>query len=193
MKVLIACEESQEICKAFRALGHEAYSCDIQDCSGGHPEWHIKKDVRQVIKKQWDMMIGHPVCTFMCRHRSRWNHRDDTQEGQEKGKNLFMDLWQSYIPLIALENPVPLKGMLPPYTQIIQPWQFGHDYSKKTCLWLKGLPKLIPTKIVDITYYTTPKGRRFTYGWYMTPRNSKARSKTFLGIAEAMADQWGNL
>ena len=107
---------------------------------------------------------------------------------------MFMDLWNANIPLIALENPVPLKGVgLPPYTQIIQPWQFGHDYSKKTCLWLKGLPKLTPTKVVQITYYTTPKGRRFTAGWYATPRNSKARSKTFPGIAKAMAEQWGTI
>ena len=114
------------------------------------------------------------------------------KNGQANGISLFLDLLNANIPRIAIENPVPLKCVgLPKYTQIIQPWQFGHDYSKKTCLWLKNIPKLVPTKIVDITYYTTPKGRRFTYGWYMTPRNSKARSKTFQGIANAMAEQWG--
>ena len=192
MKILIACEESQVVCKAFRARGHEAYSCDVQECSGGRPEWHIQGDVRLLLNERWDMMIAHPPCTYICRHRSRWNTETDIPDIQ-KGQSFFNELWLSNIPKICVENPVPSKvsGLYQSYTQIIQPWQFGHDYSKKTCLWLKNLTELRPTKIVKITYVTTENGRRFTAGWYRTPRNSKARSKTFPGIADAMAELWG--
>lgn len=190
MKVLIGCEESQEVCKAFRALGHEAYSCDILPCSGGHPEWHLQMDVfRGLELKKWDLVIAHPPCTFICRHRSRWR---EIKGAAQDGKKFFMRILNYNVPKICVENPVPLlKWNLPKYTQIIQPYQFGHDYSKKTCLWLKGLPDLKPTKHVKLTYIITPNGRRFTKGWYQTPRNSKARSKTFPGIAKAMAEQWG--
>jgi hypothetical protein len=190
MKVLVACEESQEVCKAFRERGHEAFSCDLLPCSGGHPEWHIQGDaLKEAYNGKYDLMIAHPPCTFICRHRSRW---EEKSKASQEGKQFFLDMLNAPIDKICVENPVPLKKWgLPPYIQIIQPWQFGHDYSKKTCLWLKNLPKLEPTEIVQVSYYITPNGRRFTKGWYFTPRNSKARSKTFPGIARAMAAQWG--
>ena len=190
MRVLVACEFTQIVCKAFRERGHEAYSCDILPTEG-NPDWHIQGDVLEILDDGWDLMIAHPPCTYLCRHRSRWNKPENTKD-REKAKAFFMQFINSDIPKICVENPVPLrKSNLPRYSQIIQPWQFGHDYSKRTCLWLKNLPKLVPADIVQITYYTTPKGRKFTRGWYFTPRNSKARSRSFKGIAKAMATQWG--
>jgi hypothetical protein len=133
-------------------------------------------------------MIGHPVCTFICRNRARLNK----QENRSIDTSLFMSLLKSDIDKICIENPVPSKAAkLPPYTQIIQPYHYGHDYSKKTCLWLKNLPNLKPTNIVKISYITTDNGYRYTKGWYETPRNSIDRSRTFQGIADAMAGQWG--
>jgi len=192
MRVIVGCEFSQIVTKAFRNNGCEAYSCDILPCEGGHPEWHFQEDIFEVLKREkFDLGIFHPPCTFICRHRARWNTTENIKD-REKGKEFFLKLLNSEIPKICIENPVPLKkSNLPKYNQIIQPWQFGHDYSKKTCLWLKNLPKLESTKIVELTYYTTPKGRRFTKGWYFTPRNWKARSRFFQGIAKAMAEQWG--
>jgi len=188
MKVLVACEFSQVVTHAFRDKGHEAYSCDILP-TDGNPNWHIQDDVLNHLDEDWDLMIAHPTCTFMCRNRARQNKL----ENKIIDTSLFMALYNSKIPKICIENPVPSKAAnLPPYSQIIQPYHFGHDHSKKTCLWLKGLPKLQPTKIIQYTYITTPNGHRYTKGWYQTPRNEIARSRTFQGIAEAMADQWGS-
>jgi hypothetical protein len=190
MRVLVACEFSGIVRDAFRKRGHDAWSCDLLPTKKGGP--HIRGDVLNWINDGWDLMIAHPPCTYLCRHRSRWNTKNDIKY-QEKAKLFFMKLLQANIPKICVENPVPLKCIeLPSYHQIIQPWQFGHDYSKKTCFWLKNLPLLKSTKIVQITYYTTPNGKKFTAGWYRTPRNWKARSRTFQGIADAMAEQWGN-
>ena len=189
MRVLVACEFSGTVREAFAKRGHDAWSCDLLPTE--IPGNHIQGDVLEILNDGWDMMIAHPPCTYLCRHRSRWNKPEDMLH-RASGKDFFMALRNSTIDKICIENPVPLRtANLPPYTQIIQPWQFGHDYSKRTCLWLKNLPLLIHTKIVKITYYTTPKGRRFTYGWYFTPRNMRDRSRTFTGIAEAMATQWG--
>ena len=191
MKVLIACEFSEVVKEQFLLRGHDAHSCDFLLGEKGLPNHH-QCDVREILNDGWDMMIAHPPCTYLCRHRSRW-HDDITQE-RATAKRFFVDLISAKIPKICVENPVPLKAVgLPRYNQIIQPWQFGHDYSKKTCLWLKNLPLLKPTDVVELTYYWTPNGRRFTKGWYMTPRNMIARSRTFSGIAEAMANQWSNL
>ena len=186
-RVLVACEFSGIVRDAFIARGHDAISCDLLPTERPGP--HIQGDVLEILDDGWDMMIAHPPCTHLCRHRSRWQPKEAEIK---KAKSFFMRLLTAGIKRICAENPVPLKKrQLPAYTQIIQPWQFGHDYSKKTCLWLKNLPKLKPTKIVEVTYYTTPNGRRFTKGWYFTPRNSKDRSRTFQGIAAAMAEQWG--
>ena len=191
MKVLIACEFSGIVRDAFIAKGHDAVSCDLLPTEKPGP--HIQGDVLEILEDGWDMMIAHPPCTYLCRHRARWNKKENIQD-RYSAREFFIRLLNSTVEKICIENPVPLKeSYLPKYTQIIQPWEFGHDYSKRTCLWLKELPKLQPTDIVQLTYYTTPKGRRFTKGWYFTPRNSIARSRTFPGIAAAMAEQWGTL
>jgi hypothetical protein len=190
-KILIACEESQAVCKEFRALGHEAYSCDIQECSGGHPEWHIKGDaIEQAYSGKYDMMIAHPPCTYLANSGVRWLQIIDGKITNEKRKQdllwsrrLFIDLLNAPIDKIAIENPIPHKhASLPKYTQIIQPWMFGHGETKATCLWLKNLPKLVPTDVV--------KGREQRI-WKMAPgpERAKLRSKTFPGIAKAMT-QW---
>lgn len=190
MKVLVACEMSGRVREAFRKKGHEAYSCDLMD-SEIPSEYHLKGHIEDYLySDNWDLMIGHPVCTFICRNRARQNK----EENKEIDTSLFMKLLNADIPKICIENPVPSKAAnLPPYTQIIQPYHYGHDHSKKTCLWLKGLPNLEPENIIPYTYITTPNGKRYTKGWYQTPRNSIARSRTFQGIANAMANQWGQL
>ena len=188
MKVLVACECSGRVRNAFRAKGHDAWSIDIKPDEEGEDYYHIQDDVLNHLDEDWDLMVGHPVCTYLCRNRARLNSIQNTSIDT----SLFMALYNSDIPKICIENPVPSKAAgLPKYTQIIQPYQFGHDHSKKTCLWLKNLPELKPTKIVPVTYITTKNGHRYTKGWYMTPRNSTDRSRTFTGIALAMAEQWG--
>ena len=190
MKVLIACECSGRVREAFRKLGHEAWSCDIKEDENGEDYFHMQDDVVNHLDNDWDLMIAHPPCTYMCRNRARLNEIQD----KDIDTDLFMTLMNANIEKICIENPVPsYKAGLPKYTQIIQPYQFGHDYSKKTCLWLKNLPQLKPTKKVKLTYITTEKGHRYTKGWYMTPRNSTDRSRTFKGIARAMANQGGVL
>jgi hypothetical protein len=194
MKVLVACEESQVVTKAFRALGHEAYSCDLQDCSGGHPEWHFKGDaIEQAYSGNYDMMIAHPPCTYLANSGVRWlNIVDGRITNQERRQELlwasrfFRDMLNAPIKYICVENPIPHKHAFLPvkYSQIIQPWQFGHGETKATCLWLKNLPLLQPTNIVE--------GRDQKI-WKMPPSKDrqKLRSKTYSGIAEAMASQWG--
>ncbi len=185
MRVLVACEFSGIVRDAFIAKGHKAVSCDLLPTERPGP--HIQGDVLDILSDKWDLMVAHPPCTYLCRQRARWNKEEDDKLRQ-KAKIFFMQCLKAPIAKICVENPVPLQeAKLPPYTQIIQPYLFGHDYSKRTCLWLKRLPKLQPTKITELTYYTTPKGRQFTAGWYFTPRNSKDRSRTFQGIADAMA------
>lgn len=183
MKVLVACEESQEVCKAFRAKGHEAYSCDILECSGGKPEWHIQDDALRVIKsKEWDLKIGFPPCDHIAVSGARWFDEKRKDGRQQAGVKFFLDMAEL---CDALENPIGIMSSL--YRkpdQIIQPWQFGHGETKATCLWLKHLPLLKPTNIV--------KGREQRV-WKMPPSKDRAtlRSKTFPGIAKAMAEQWG--
>ena len=203
MRVLVACEESQAVCKAFRERGHEAYSCDLQPCSGGHPEWHIQGDVLDILDQNWDIVIAHPPCTYLSNAGARWLYAGGKLNEERyklgiKGKEFFLKFLNCGAPRICIENPVPSSiYMLPPATQIIQPYQFGEPWSKKTCLWLKGLPPLEPTEIVEdhIPYCTSgsytrthdPKYRGFT----RKGGAAKARSKTFPGIAKAMAEQWG--
>ena len=189
MKVLIGCECSGIIREEFRKLGHDAWSCDLKptEIPSDH---HIQDDVLNHLDDGWDLLIAHPTCTFMCRNRARLNEI----ENRKIDTSLFLLLLNANINKICIENPVPSKkAKLPKYTQIIQPYQHGHDHSKKTCLWLKNLPKLKPTKLVEVTYITTKGGHKYTKGWYMTPRNSVARSRTFVGIAKAMAGQWGGI
>lgn len=188
MKVLIACEFSGIIREAFAAKGHDAWSCDLLDTE--IPGQHIKGNVLDILDDKWDLMVAHPPCTYLCRNGSKWKQ---DQNDISKSKEMFDIFFNSDIKKICIENPVPRKSVgLPKYSQIVQPWQFGHDYSKKTCLWLKGLPLLKPTNVIQISYITTKNGHRFTKGWYETPRNSKDRSRSFSGIASAMAEQWSN-
>lgn len=185
MRVLIACEESQTVCKAFRALGHEAISCDLLPCSGGHPEWHVCGDVLPLLREPWDMVIAFPPCTDLCVSGARWFAAKRADGRQQASIDFFLEFTRlEHVPRVAIENPVGIMSRL--YRkpdQIIQPWQFGHGETKATCLWLKGLPKLAPTNIVD--------GRAGNV-WRMPPGPDRARlrSKTFEGIALAMAKQW---
>ncbi len=184
MNILIACDESQVVTNAFRKLGHEAYSCDILDCSGGHPEWHLKGDVRNYLDQEWDMVIAFPPCTDLCVSGARWFKQKIADGRQQKSVAFFNLFTRLTCDHVSIEQPVGImssKYRKP--DQIIQPWQFGHGETKSTCLWLKGLPKLKPTNIVE--------GREPKI-WKMAPSDDRAklRSKTYQGIADAMADQW---
>jgi site-specific DNA-cytosine methylase len=193
MRVLIACEESQEVTKAFRAKGDEAYSCDILPCSGGHPEWHIKDDARNVLRHElhspfdceWDMVIAFPPCTDLAVSGARWFKEKRANGEQQKSIMLFEFFTLLKTPKVAIENPIGIMStVFRKPDQIIQPWQFGHGETKATCLWLKGLPLLKPTNIVP--------GREGRV-WKMPPgpERAKMRSKTYPGIADAMASTWG--
>jgi len=199
MKVLVACEESQVVCIAFRNKGHEAYSCDIQDCSGGHPEWHIKDNaIKIAYSGKWDLMIGHPPCTYLSyAATSVWN-KPGRLELRLDALNFFAKLWLAPIEKICLENPAGCASpAIAKYSQMIQPYYFGDAESKRTWLWLKNLPELLPTQIVSpkiYAYYKTgkKKGKPIYGNDYLKPSDDrgKIRSKTFPGIAEAMAEQW---
>ena len=204
MRVLVACEESQTVCKAFRELGHEAYSCDIIECSGGHPEWHIQDDAVSVAyRERWDLMIAHPPCTYMSKAGARWMYPRAGVLSPERfrlamqARDFFFKLLEAPIPRIAVENPLPLKIVgLPKPSQIIQPYEFGHPYSKKTLLWLKNLPPLVPTNVVQDYKPFLPsntggvsRGQKHSRG---VAKNAKESSVTFSGVAKAMAEQWGN-
>lgn len=218
MRVLVACEESQEVCKAFRAKGHEAYSADIQEPSGDHPEWHILGDVLPLINGRcrfqtmdgaqheitgkWDMLIAFPPCTKTSNAGARHLYRGGVlnqeryQEGL-KGKEFFMKFYNADCDHIAVENPTPSKIFdFPKFTQSIQPWMFGHPFTKKTNLLLKGLKPLAPTDIVRPTRTWCPSGsysgkHNEKHRGVFTRDRARNRSKTFPGIAAAMAEQWG--
>lgn len=189
MKVLVACEESQRVCKAFRKLGHEAYSCDILPCSGGHPEWHIQDDVLNHLNDGWDLMIAHPPCTRLCNSGVRWLEKRNLWAEMKEGAEFFKKLLEADISKIVVENPIPHKYAVEiigrKYDQIIQPWQHGHGETKATCFWLVNLPKLEPSNIVE--------GREQRLH-RLPPSKDRAflRSKTYPGIAQAMAEQWTN-
>lgn len=221
MRILVACEESQAVTKEFRRLGHEAYSCDIIECSGGHPEWHIMQDVLPLlsgncefmsmdgqyhnIEGKWDIVIAFPPCTYLTVTGNRWFNVDRYGEkaikrhkDREEAIEFFMAFANADCSRVAIENPVGvMSSEWRKPNQIINPYEFGDPYEKKTCLWLKGLPELKPTNIVEV-----PPRKRFDSGksmpsWYAEawhlPKDERAklRSKTFPGIAKAMAEQWG--
>lgn len=184
MKILVACEESQAVTIELRRLGHEAYSCDIIPCSGGHPEWHLQVDALELLKMKWDMILAFPPCTHLAVSGARYFEQKRKDGRQQAAIDFFMRFANSDCPRIAIENPVGIMSTVwKKPDQIIQPWQFGHGETKKTCLWLKGLPPLIPTEIVE--------GREQRI-WKMPPSEDRAknRAKTFPGIARAMAEQW---
>lgn len=195
MKILIACEESQEVCKAFRAKGHEAYSCDIIPCSGGEEDWHMQCDIFHAIKlRRWDMMIAFPPCTHLAVSGARHFEEKKKDGRQLAAVNFFMDLVECGINKIAIENPIGIMSSI--YRkpdQIIQPWMFGHGETKATCLWLKNLPKLQHSPVNTLFYEKTHVEGREQRIWKMPPSETRAkeRSKTYPNIAKAMADAWG--
>ena len=193
MKVLVACEESQTVCKAFRALGHEAYSCDIQPCSGGHPEWHLQVDALEMLKMRWDLIIAHPPCTDLAVSGAAYFREKQKDGRQQKAVEFFMRFVNADCGKIAVENPVCIMSTrYRKPDQIIQPYMFGHPEKKKTCLWLKGLPPLTPTNDVREYMKTLPKNKQERLHYLPpSPERAKLRSKTFPGIAAAMAEQWG--
>lgn len=214
MNVLVACEESQRVTTEFRKLGHNAFSCDIIDQSGGHPEWHIMQDVvpllngnckftttdgtEHEIDGRWDMLIGHPPCTYISNAGARFLYPKGVlnEERLKKGieaTHFFLRILYADCDRIAVENPIPSSVYcLPPYTQVIQPYNFGHPFKKKTCLWLKGLPELQHTKEIppEDCQSTKIAGNWFNHGGKDRQRN---RAKTFPGIAKAMAEQFGGI
>jgi len=196
--ILVGCEESQAVCIAFRKLGHEAYSCDLQACSGNHPEWHLQMDIFEAIKlKNWDMAIFFPTCTYLTISANKW-YKDqparksgtlvgaERRQAREDAVKFFMDLYNCGIPRIAVENPVGIMSTrFRKPNQVLQPWMFGHGETKATCLWLKGLPKLVATDIVE--------GREQRIHELAPSKDrAKLRSKTYSGIANQMAIQWSN-
>lgn len=238
MNVLVACEESQAVCKAFREKGHNAFSCDILPCSGGHPEWHIIQDVLLLLNREdngnngwhniyfktmdgkdhsvekWDMIIAFPPCTDLAVSGARHFEKKRLNGTQEKSIEFFCQFLNADCDKIAIENPVGIisgdyipkhfphlagKYNLPKkQSQIIQPYEYGHAAKKSTCLWLSGLPLLKPTEIVepDLVSYTCKSGKKVTFSRHMVQgfkngERAKSRSKTFPGVAKAMADQWG--
>lgn len=203
MKILLACEESQKVCEAFRAKGHEAYSCDILPCGGSHQEWHIQGDVLPLLEQEWDMIIAFPPCTHLAVSGAAHFAKKRADGRQQEGIDFFMKFANAKCPRIAIENPIGIMSKLwRKPDQIIQPWQFGDKFQKSTCLWLKGLPKLTPTNIVEKGEFKewidpkTGKTKRQPMRFFEALKLSKeerakVRSRTFQGIADAMADQWG--
>lgn len=198
MKVLVACEESQSVTIELRKLGHEAYSCDLLPCSGNHPEWHLQEDVIPLLEKEWDMILAFPPCTHLAISGAAWFEQKRKDGRQQQGIDFFMLFTSIMCPRVAIENPVGIMSTI--YRkpdQIINPFQFGDPVPKKTCLWLKGLPKLIPTNIVKPEYIIGKRdGKKYSKIHYMSVGKSQEqrsilRSKTFPGIAKAMAEQWG--
>ena len=216
MKVLVACEESQRVTLCFRARGHIAYSCDILPCSGGHPEWHCQGDVLNILNGsgdkeeyfctqdnkshklpvKWDLIIAHPPCTYLSNAGARFLYPKGVLNEERlklglEAKEFFMTFYNADCEKICIENPTPSRVYeLPKYTQVIQPWMFGHPVQKRTCLWLKGLEPLKPTEIVEERQSSKVPGNWFNKGGKERQQN---RAKTFPGIAKAMAEQWGDI
>ena len=208
MRVLVACEESQAVCIEFRKLGHEAYSCDILPCSGGHPEWHFQGDVLDFIYTsphndyKWDILIAFPPCTHLAVSGAKHFKQKRIDGRQQQGIDFFMAMINAPLEKIAVENPVGIMSSEHEKpSQIIQPFYFGDEFQKTTCLWLKNLPPLFHVKETDLfnekithtnkgEFITTPSGKRLPK-WYSDNKNPSVRSKTFPGIAKAMAEQWG--
>ena len=232
LNVLVACEESQRVCNEFRRLGHNAFSCDLLECSGGHPEWHFHQDVLEVIKNHggtlqtgeqlfiqgnWDLMIAHPPCTFLAVSGAKWYYHPNDKDlpieqrrphpkfpnrakDREDGAAFFMALANADIEYIAIENPVGImNSRWRKPDQIVQPYHFGDSASKKTCLWLKNLPPLEYTNVVEPGEYIEFESGKRLAKWYSdgltktkTPEERRTwRSKTFPGFAKAIAEQWG--
>lgn len=204
MKILVACEESQAVTTELRKLGHEAYSCDTEPCSGGHPEWHLQQDVTPLLRESWDMIIAHPPCTYLTVTGNRWFNVDRYGEkaiqrykDRLNAVEFFMLFANADCPRIAIENPIGhMSTVYRKPDQIIHPYMFGDPARKATCLWLKGLEPLKPTNVVEPVIVEYKNGKGTDNPWHIETmklppaERSKARSKTFPGIARAMAEQW---
>lgn len=220
MRILVACEESQAVTIELRRLGHEAYSCDIQDCSGGHPEWHIKGDALKLINGRcsfqtmdgalhaiagaWDMLIAHPPCTYLTVAGNRWFNAERygdkaviRHKNREAAKKFFMAFVNAECPRITIENPIGIMSTVwRKSDQIVHPYMFGDPERKATCLWLKGVQPLVPTNVVEPRIIVYKNGKGTDSPWHMetlcqrAEERAKMRSKTFPGIARAMAEQW---
>jgi len=197
MKILVACEESQAVTKAFRARGHEAWSCDVLPCSGGHPEWHLQQDVLPLLQEQWDMIIAFPPCTDLSVSGAKWFAAKRADGRQQASIDFFMRFATADCPCIAIENPIGvMSGYWRKPDQIVQPYWFGEPHTKSTCLWLEGLPKLVPTDMLPPGPRHVTKSGKSLPEWYNLPPSedrARLRSKTFDGIARAMADQWSEV
>ena len=200
-RVLVACEESQAVTIRLRTLGIDAFSCDLEPCSGGHPEWHLQADVLRILDKPWwAMVLAFPPCTHLCVSGAKHFAKKKEDGRQQQGIDFFMRFANAKCERIAIENPVGIMSSVwRKPDQIIQPYEYGHPARKATCLWLKGLPKLRPTEIVVPELYTDCKGRTYSKDflfdkdgkWTSFRGQGGRRSKTYPGIADAMADQWG--
>lgn len=202
MKILVACEESQRVTIALRELGHEAYSCDLEPCSGGHPEWHIQDDaIKTAYGEHWDMLIAHPPCTYLTNSGVSWLYNKDGTINEKRWSDLDegADFFKAFLnhpcERIAIENPIPHKYAVErigrKYDQIVQPWMFGHMERKATCFWLKGLEPLQETDNVKEEMLKLPKSVQQRLHYLPPgPERAKLRSKTYHGIAKAMAEQW---
>ena len=192
MKILVACEESQAVTIEMRRLGHEAFSCDIEPCSGGHPEWHLQEDVTPLLKQRWNMIIAFPPCTHLAVSGAAWFEQKRKDGRQQAAIDFFMMFANADCERIAIENPVGIMSTVyKKPSQIVQPYEYGHPEQKKTCLWLKGLPLLQPTNNVYDQMMELPKNKRERLHYLPpSPERAKLRSKTFPGIAKAMAEQW---
>lgn len=192
MRVLVACEESQAVTIELRKLGHEAFSCDIEPCSGGHPEWHLQEDVIPLLKQRWDMIIAFPPCTHLAVSGAAWFEQKRKDGRQQAAIDFFMMFANADCERIAIENPVGIMSTVyKKPSQIVQPYEYGHMEQKKTCLWLKGLPLLQPTNNVYEQMMELPRNKRERLHYLPpSPERAKLRSKTFPGIAKAMAEQW---
>lgn len=195
MRILVACEFSGIVRDAFRAQGHVAWSCDLLPCESD-PTWHLQCDVRRIPDQHWDLVIAHPPCTYLCNSGVRWFSRPSRVSDCNKACDFFLSLWNFKSDRVCIENPIPHKyalGQIPAYTQLIQPWQFGHGETKATCLWLKNLPPLQPThREGDLFCQEAPAERRARVHLEPPgPDRWKNRSRTYEGVARAMAEQWG--
>ena len=198
MRVLLACEESQAVCKEFRELGHEAYSNDILESSGDHAEWHLHGDVRDYIDQKWDLVIAFPPCTDLASSGAAWFEQKRKDGRQQASIDFFMLFTKLQCQRIVIENPVGImSNIYRKPDQIVQPYQYGDPYEKRTCLWLKGVPLLKPTNVVKPEARTQYASGKSMPTWYADAwgkpkaERSRIRSKTFIGIARAMAQQWG--
>ena len=199
MRILLACEESQALCKEFRALGHEAYSNDILEPSGGHVDWHLQGDVRDYINQQWDLIIAFPPCTDLASSGAAWFEQKRNDGRQQASIDFFMLFTNLNCQKVVIENPVGImSSVYRKPDQIVQPYQYGDPYEKRTCLWLKGVPLLKPTNVVKPEARTIYESGKSMPAWYADAwgkpkaERSRIRSKTFPGIAKAMAQQWGD-